>query len=103
MVYSGFSFKNGIKLFYEIINNGVEDCGFDIYVGENSKYPTYHQPEPYIPNPSLSYRENAIKMCEELSKTAMIEGTKRFEVTEEMYNSQQSDIDYLMLLNTVSI
>lgn len=67
--------------------------GFDIYIGRTDR-PTYHQPEPYIPYPELSYEENALKMCEEFT----IEQPAPFTVTEEMYNRQQSDIDFLMLM-----
>lgn len=86
--------KNGTRLYYEVIENG-----FDIYFGNKSPIPYLHQPEPFIPNPSLSYEENAINMCKELAEDSNIIPEKPFIVTEEMYNKHQSDIDFLMLMS----
>lgn len=81
------------SIYYKILENG-----FDIYIGRTDK-PTYHQPEPFIPYPQLNYEENALKMCEEFT----IEQTPPFAITEDMYNKQQSDIDYLLLMSETPI
>lgn len=101
MKYSGYTLKNGIKLFYEVFVDG-----FDIYFGENAKRPTYHQPEPYIPNPDISYEENAIQMCKEISETSNNQPDQPFNMTETMYNNlttanemMRADLDYLLLLS----
>ena len=59
-IFSNYTLPNGVKIYYEVLDNG-----FDIYFGENATNPTYHQPEPYIPNPDISYEDNAIQMCKE--------------------------------------
>lgn len=85
---------NDIKLFYEL-----KEDGFYIYEGENAKFPAFHQYEPYIPNPDIGYKENALQMCKELDESFKYVPAETFVMTEEMYNKQQSDIDYLMLLS----
>ena len=67
-IYSNYDLKNGTPLYYTIIYINEVRAGFDIYFGENAECPIYHQPEPHIPNPNLSYEENAINMCKELSE-----------------------------------
>ena len=47
---------DGKKVYYDIL-----DDGFKIYVGQTIR-PSIHQYEPYIPDPSKSYEENAIQM-----------------------------------------
>lgn len=79
-------------IFYEIL-----DDGFKIYIGQQVRA-TIHQYEPYIPNPSKSYEENAKDMCEDFCKE-IPEPEPIFTLTEEMYAEMQSTIDYLMLLN----
>lgn len=93
-INSNYILKNGTKLFYEVFENG-----FDIYIGENTTSPYMHQPEPFIPNPDLSYEENAIAMCKNISEQSMLEPDKPFTMTVDTYTSMQSNIDYLMLLS----
>lgn len=93
--YQGDS-NNG-KLFYTVIEDG-----FEIYVGENAKYPSFRQREPFIPNPDISYEENAKNYCQSLShKPDMIdkEQADAIYASAEDVTSLRSDIDYLMLLN----
>lgn len=97
-IYSNYDLLNGTKLYYAIIRQDGHECGFDIYMGENTEVPTYHQPEPFIPNPSLTYEENALNMCKDLSEGSKAVPEKPFVMTEEMYKKQQSDIDFLMLM-----
>lgn len=90
---SGYTTIQGTKLYYEIL-----DDGFKLYEGESAKYPYIHQYEPYIPNPDLSYEENAIQMIKEFveaSKGTMHEET----LLESRLTDIESNIDYLMLLN----
>lgn len=96
--YSNFDKSDGTKLYYQIIMKDGKENGFDVFEGENSEIPVFHQPEPWIPNHSLSYAENAINLCKEISESSNIHETLSFVMTEEMYNQQQSDIDYLMIL-----
>ena len=74
----------------------ILDDGFKIYIGQTIR-PVIHQYEPYIPDPTKSYEENAKTMCEQLCSTSNTE--KQFIMTEAMYTEMQSNIDYLMLLN----
>ena len=90
-IKSEYTMPDGITLCYEIFSNG-----FDIFFGENAVYPTYHQPEPYIPNPDLSYEENAIQMCKEISTPSTIDDTSPLNIR---LTNIESNIDYLMLLN----
>lgn len=83
---------NGIYWYYEIL-----DDGYKIYSGEESPAPLYHQYEPFIPDHSKSYEENAIQMCKELSDTSNV--YVPFTMTKDMYEELQSNVDYLMLLN----
>ena len=77
-------------LYYEILENG-----FDIYVGETSSIPIVHQYEPFIPNPDISYEDNAINMCKELATPV-----EKIETpVEERLTNVEANIDYLMLLN----
>lgn len=98
LVYSNFNLPNGVKLYYEIIETENGEAGFNIYAGENSKYPYLHQPEPFIPDRSLTYVENALKMCEELS-LHVVPKTQYAQITIEEFTQIQSNIDYLLLLN----
>lgn len=72
----------------------VTEDGFDIYDSENATTPIYHQYEPFIPDHSKTYEENAIMMCEELSKSV-----EYHDYTEERLTNIEANIDYLMLLN----
>ena len=75
-----------LDVYYDIL-----DDGFKIYIGQTVR-PTFHQYEPYIPDPSKSYKENALKMCEELCKTPE-------KPLENKLDNMQANIDYLLLLN----
>lgn len=92
-VYSGYCMADKTKIYYEVL-----DDGFDVFIGESLQFPSYHQPEPFIPNPNLSYEENALAMCKNLSERSNQEPEKPFTMTEAMYSDMQSNIDYLMLL-----
>lgn len=94
MIDSGYTLKNGTKLYY-VIN----DDGFDIYAGKSAKHPYLHQYEPYIPNPDISYENNAIQMCDELAQTSRTVSPTVVSIPEEEYLSLRADIDYLMVLN----
>ena len=85
--------RNGKDIWYEILENG-----FNIYIAQTQR-PAYVQTEPYIPDPSKSYEENAKQMCADLSEKAHYVPTPEFKLTEDMYTEMQSNIDYLMLLN----
>lgn len=100
-VYSNYNTPNDVKLYYEIIQKDGVDNGFDIYAGENATVPLLHQPEPFIPNPDISYAENAIKMCEELgiSASAPSPKPKYINLTEDEYLEIQANIDYLLLIS----
>lgn len=92
---SGYKLKDGTSLTYEIYENG-----FDIFRGMNSENCVLHQPEPHIPNPDISYEENAKNMCFEISERSknQPENTE-YVLTKTEYISIRSDLDYLMLLN----
>lgn len=92
MVQFSKTMPNGKNVYYDIL-----DDGFKIYVGQTVQ-PSIHQYEPYIPDPSKSYEENAIQMCEDLCKE-LPKPKPSFAMTEDMYTEMQSNIDYLMLLN----
>lgn len=79
---------NGLPIYYEIL-----DDGFKIYIGQTLKA-DIHQYEPYIPDPSKSYEENAIQMCDELVKIP-----ERHDSIEDRLTDVEANIDYLMLLN----
>lgn len=71
----------------------IDSNGYHIYDDEDPNF-HIHQYEPYIPNHSISYEENAqndIKKLEERKK-AQTTYTKEYE-------ELRSDVDYLMLLN----
>ena len=94
-IFSDYTIADGTKLYYEIFENG-----FDIFAGENATYPLLHQPEPYIPNPDLSYEENAKKMCEQLSIGSSIPRESELaHITVVEYTQLSANIDYLLLLN----
>lgn len=90
-INSGYHKKDGTELWYVINDNG-----FDIYFGENAKYPSISQPEPYIPYPNLSYDENAKKMCESMHSDGTEEKPK---TVEDRLTDIEANVDYLMLLN----
>lgn len=92
-VYSGYTTATGIKLYYEILEDG-----FKLYDGETSVYPYIHQYEPYIPNPDISYEENAISMIKErISNESMTDTTR--DPLESRVTNIEANVDYLMLLN----
>lgn len=76
----------------------INEDGFDIFIEPNLKHPLLHQYEPFIPDSSKSYKENAIQMCEVICTPVENTGAP-FTMTEDMYTEMQSNIDYLMLLN----
>lgn len=80
------------SLYYEILDNG-----FDIYV-EASDVPFMHQPEPFIPDHSKTYTENAIEMCKSLAYDAPDESGPVSKTVEERLTDVEANIDYLMLL-----
>ena len=79
---------DGTDIFYN-----VTDDGFDIYFGSTANL-TYTQHEPFIPDHSKSYEENAIQMCEDLCKEP-----EHHESIEDRVTNIEANIDYLMLLN----
>lgn len=99
-VFSGKYLQSDEKLgglYYLILDNG-----FEVYVGESAEFPSYRQTEPFIPNPDLSYEENAKNFCETLAiKPNMIDKTQADQIyaSAEDLTNLRSDIDYLMLLN----
>lgn len=97
-IYSGYDKADGTKMYYTIIMNGEQEYGFDIYEGEVSKTPSFHQPEPWIPDRSMTYAENAIAMCKSIADDSSIPIEPPFTMTKEMYLEQQANIDYLLLL-----
>ena len=89
MVQFSKTMPNGKNVYYDIL-----DDGFKIYVGQTVQ-PSIHQYEPYIPDPSKTYEENAIQMCEEL---CAVPENKQSSI-EERLTDVEANIDYLMLLN----
>lgn len=77
------------SIYYEILENG-----YKIYIN-NTIRPSIYQYEPYIPDPSKTYEENAIDTCEELSTVRV----SAIDPIEERLINVESNIDYLMLLN----
>lgn len=92
-VYSGYTTTNGTKVYYEILNDG-----FKLYDGENSVYPYIHQYEPYIPNPDISYEENALNMIKERIENENIMDNAKDSIETRITNIE-ANVDYLMLLN----
>ena len=80
--------RNGKDIWYEILENG-----FNIYIAQTQR-PAYVQTEPYIPDPSKSYEDNAKDMCENLC-IAIDSGKDPFE---DRLTAVEANIDYLMLL-----
>lgn len=73
----------------------INEDGFDIFVEPNLKHPLLHQYEPFIPDSSKSYEENAKDMCAELAK----ERTNPEADLNVRLTNIEANIDYLMLLN----
>lgn len=93
MTTTEFKMNGGATISYEVF-----DDGFDIWIGSMTGYPTYSQREPFIPDKQLSYEENAIKMCEQISKDSnQVQADSKS--AEERLTSIEANIDYLMLLN----
>lgn len=98
-IYSGYEYSNGAKLYYSIINEDGKENGFDIYIGD-SVFPFMHQPEPFIPNPSKSYAENAIEICAGMSaENSTPDDGVHVKSLEERITDVEANVDYLMLLN----
>ena len=89
MIKFGKLTPQGKEVYYDILTDG-----FKIYVGQTIR-PSIHQYEPYIPDPSKSYEENAIQMCEEL---CVVPENKQSSI-EARLTDAEANIDYLMLLN----
>lgn len=75
------------EIWYDIVENG-----FHIYIG-NTANKVYVQEEPFIPDHSKTYEENAIEMCESLC-TVNDSSSVDYRLT-----NLESNVDYLMLLN----
>lgn len=80
---------NKKDIYYDILENG-----YKIYIGQ-TKRALYYQYEPYIPDPSKSYEENAKDMCAELAK----EHTNPDADLDVRLTNIEANIDYLMLIN----
>lgn len=80
---------NKKDIYYDILENG-----YKIYIGQTQRA-LYYQYEPYIPDPSKSYEENAKDMCAELAK----EHTNPEADLDVRLTNIEANIDYLMLLN----
>lgn len=93
MTTTEFKMNGGASISYEVF-----DDGFDIWIGSMAGYPTYSQREPFIPDKSLSYEENAVKMCEQISKDSN-QAQSDSKTAEERLTNIEANIDYLMLLN----
>lgn len=92
MITTDFKMSNGTSISYEVFEDG-----FDIWIGSIGGYPTYSQREPFIPDRSISYEENAIKMCEQISKDSA--RTKdNSNKAEDRLTTIEANIDYLMLV-----
>lgn len=79
---------DGKSVYYNI----TED-GFDIYIGSEGNL-VYTQHEPFIPDHSKSYKENAVQMCEDLCKEP-----EQHTSFDDRLTTVEANIDYLMLLN----
>ena len=73
----------------------VDDTGYHIYRTDDPSF-HIHQYEPYIPDHSKTYEENAKAQIEQLEA---LPSEPVFNLTESDYTSLRSDVDYLMLLN----
>ena len=85
----------------------IKENGYEIYKDGVLWISQY---EPYIPNPNLSYEENAIKQIEELNNNkAIVETIESRVVILEEQNNQQEEIiatltyEVMMLQEPVSI
>lgn len=76
----------------------IFDDGFEIYLGDR-KFPLFKQREPFIPDPSKSYEENAIAMCKEYCDEQNNGNSSTFVPVEDRLTAIEANIDYLMLLN----
>lgn len=77
MITTNYAIDNK-QLSYEVTDNG-----YKIYLDGQQ---WIHQYEPYIPNPSISYEENAIAQMEEL--VAMHENAKNEQMEKEQLMEQ---------------
>lgn len=93
MTTTEYTMKDGSLLSYEIFNDG-----FDIWIGDVDRTPTYRQREPFIPDKSKSYEENAISMIKEISDESNNPKNNASPIDERLTNIE-ANIDYLMLLN----
>lgn len=92
-VYSGYCMADKTKIYYEVL-----DDGFDVFIGESLQFPSYHQPEPFIPNPNLSYEENALAMCKSISDSSM-NAKDLGKSIDDRLTKVEANLDYLMLLS----
>ena len=68
----------------------IKENGYEIYKDGNLWISQY---DPYIPNPSISYEENAIKQIEELNNPIIDETLEsRVNILEEQNNQQEEII-----------
>lgn len=88
---SGYKYRDSeISFMYE-----VTSTGYNIYIGDVD-CPTYAQYEPFIPDHSKTYEENAIADCKRYSEETK-DVTKELPI-EERITTIESNVDYLMLL-----
>ena len=92
MINSGYTYNDSnIQYKYELT-----DTGYNIYIGD-STVPTYSQYEPFIPDPSKSYEENAILDCKRYSEESKQKAPGT--TIDERITALESNVDYLLLLN----
>lgn len=77
------------EIWYDVVEQG-----FHIYIGSTVNK-VYVQEEPFIPDHSKTYEENAIQMCKDLCTPPV---NKQSSIEERVTNIE-ANIDYLMLLN----
>ena len=93
MTTTEYTMKDGTTISYDIF-----DDGFDIWIGDTDRTPTYRQREPFIPDKSKSYEENAISMIEKISNNSNNPKESSSPIDDRLTNIE-ANIDYLMLLN----
>lgn len=83
MITTDFKYNNQ-TLSYEVVENG-----YKIYLGGKL---WITQLEPYIPNPEISYEENALAQIEELTKPAEEENDMNTRIA-----SLEETVDFLVM------
>lgn len=78
---------DGQDVYYDIL-----DDGYKIYIGQTSR-PSIHQYEPFIPDHTKTYEENAILTCEQLCQSC----EHKVDIDSRLL-TVEANIDYLMLL-----